>query len=238
MENEFVVKRHNAPVQDNAILESVLAIAADNATSLLMLHPPATHPKFEGYRAGLVIEIGSYLRMEHPYRLELITVSSNGIVIGFTLCGLPLDLESKTSECGIYYTCVSKPFRRKGVMSLMMNEIKPRFDHLHLSCDVALVPLYERYGFRCDQMQQHQIVMFVGNPVENIPVQKPGQVMSSAGVMAVRRSFEAKFSAYELDRADRSLTTRLQAEEASAKRFLKLRLKTQKTKIDQTAGLS
>ncbi|MEQ4192419.1 hypothetical protein ACDH60_25865 [Pseudomonas ficuserectae] len=61
--------------------------------------------------------------------------------------------------------------------------------------------------------------------------QKADDVMSHPGVMAVRRSFEAKFSGYDLDRADRSLAARLQAEEDKAKRFLKLRLKTQKPQI-------
>ncbi|WP_122445744.1 GNAT family N-acetyltransferase [Pseudomonas viridiflava] len=231
MEHDFIVGRHKAPVQDNAVVEGVLAIVADNVTSLLMIHPPANHPKIEGYRAGLIIEIGSYLKMEPPHRMELITVLSKGVVIGFTLCGLPIDPTSKASECGIYYTCVSKSFRGKGVMNLMMMDIKPRYDHLHLSCDVALVPLYERYGFRCNAMRKHQIVMFLGNPVEDTPVQKAEDVMSHPGVMAVRRSFEAKFSEYELDRADRSLAARLQAEEDKAKRFLKLRLKTQKPQI-------
>lgn len=228
MKNEFLVQRHNAPVNDNSVLDGVLAIVADNIKSLMMIGPSPSHPKFEGYRASLVLEVGGYLKMEHPNRIELVTVSFQGVVIGFTVCGLPLDPTSTASECGIYYTCVSKSFRGKGVMRLMMKDIKSRYEHLHLSCAVALVPIYERYGFRCIEMREHQIVMFVGSPVEDTPVQMIEELASHPAVVAVRRSCEEKFSKHDLDRADRDLITRLKGDEEKAQRFLKMRLKTQK----------
>ncbi|WP_454826610.1 GNAT family N-acetyltransferase [Pseudomonas veronii] len=214
------IERHNAPVEEN-IRDGVLDLVSANVTSLNMTHPPVDHPKFEAYRVALVLEVMTYLAMKKPYRIELVTASSDGLIVGFTLCGLPLN--GSTSECGVYYTAVAKAHRGKGLMSLMMNDITARYPSVALSCDVELVPRYERYGFRCDSVRHHQVVMFIGSPVEETPVLSVPDLMNNPSVMAEREKAESKFSSYEIDRADRALAKRMQADEEKAKRFLKAR---------------
>lgn len=216
MMSNIKIERHNAPVGTN-VRDAVLDLVSANVTPLCMTHPPANHPKFEAYRAALVLEVMTYLAMKHPHRIELVTASSDDVVVGFTLCGLPLN--GSTSECGIYYTAVAKAERGKGLMSLMMNEITARYPSVALSCDVALVPRYERYGFRCHSLRHHQIVMFIGHPVEETPVLNFSDLMNHPSVMVEREKAESKFSTYELDRADRAFAKKMKADEEKAKRF-------------------
>jgi len=212
------IERHNAPVGVN-VRDGVLDLVSANVTSLSMTHPPANHPKFEAYRVALVLEVMTYLAMGNPHRIELVTASSDDLIVGFTLCGLPLN--GSTSECGIYYTAVAKAERGKGVMSLMMNDITARYPSVALSCDVALVPRYERYGFRCHSLRNHQIVMFIGHPIEETPVLNIPDLMNHPSVMDERQKAGSKFSPYELDRADRAFAKKMQADEEKAKRFFK-----------------
>lgn len=212
------IERHTAPV-DEKVREDVLGLVSQNVTALSLIHPPADHPKFGAYCAALRLEVYSYLEMEAPHRIELVTVSYHGVMAGFTLCGLPLN--GSSSECGIYYTAVAKAQRGKGLMSLMMNDITGRYPSVALSCDVALVPRYEKFGFRCQSVRHGQIVMFFGDPVEDTPVLSTHDLMNHPSVMAQREKAEAEFSLYELDRADRAFAKRMKASEDNAKRFFK-----------------
>lgn len=214
------IERHTAPV-DEKVREDVLTLVLQNVTALSMTHPPADHPKFGAYCAALRLEVQTYLEMEAPHRIELVTVSSDGVMAGFTLCGLPLN--GSSTECGIYYTAVAKALRGNGLMSLMMNDITGRYPSMALSCDVALVPRYERFGFRCESVRHGQIVMFLGDPVEDTPVLSTHDLMNHPLVMAQREKAEAEFSFYELDRADRAFAKRMKAAEDNAKRFLNAR---------------
>lgn len=214
------IERYNAPVEVD-IRDAVLDLVSANVTSLSMTHPPANHPKFEAYRAALVVEVLTYLAMQSPHRIELVTVTSDDQVVGFTLCGLPLN--GSTSECGIYYTVVAKAHRGKKLMSLMINDITARYPAVALSCDVALVPRYERFGFRCHSLRHSQIVMFIGDPVEETPVLRFSDLMNHPAVIEEREKAESKFSPYELGRADRAFAKKMQADEDKAKRFLKVR---------------
>lgn len=69
------IERHNARVEID-IRDAVLDLVSANVTSLSMTHPPADHPKFEAYRAALVVEVLTYLAMQSPHRIELVTVTS------------------------------------------------------------------------------------------------------------------------------------------------------------------
>ncbi|MCF5382050.1 hypothetical protein GIW05_00750 [Pseudomonas syringae] len=212
------IERHTAPV-DEKVREDVLALVSQNVTALSLIHPPADHPKFGAYSAALRLEFQTYLEMEAPHRIELVTVSSDGVMAGFTLCGLPLS--GSSSECGIYYTSVSKALRGNGLMSLMMNNITGRYPSVALSCDVALVPRYKRFGFRCESVRHGHIVMFIGDPVEDTPVLSTHDLMNHPSVMAQREKAEAEFSLYELDRADRAFAKKMKSAEDNAKRFFK-----------------
>jgi len=225
MMSSIKIELHRSPV-DNGIREQVVELVSANATALAMTHPPIGHPKFEAYKIALMIEVWSYLGMEAPYRMELITASSDGVLIGFTLCGLPIN--GSTTESGIYYTVVSKPFRGQGVLTLMMNNILARYPSVALSCDVALVPIYERYGFHCHSLRHNQIRMFLGEPVEETPVLSVDDLMENPGVVLARKEAAEKFSVHEMDRADRALAKRIRTDELNAKRFLQQRLKSRK----------
>jgi len=213
------IKRDSTPV-DAERREDVLDLVAQNVTALSMIHPPVDHPRFGAYCAALHMEIYSYLDMDGPHRMELVTVYVDGVMAGFTLCGLPLN--GTLSECGIYYTAVKKELRGNGLMSLMMKDIIERYTSAALSCDVALVPLYERFGFRCKSVRLGQIVMFLGNPVEDTPIWSTHEIMNHPSVVAQRLKDEAKSSAYELGRADRAFAKRMKAAEDNAKRFLQI----------------
>lgn len=214
------IERHTAPVEEK-VREGVLNLVSQNVTALSLTHPPVDHPRFEAYRAALLLEIHTYLEMEAPHRIELVTVSSDDVMAGFTLCGLPLS--GSSLECGIYYTAVAKALRGKGLMSLMMSDITGRYPSVALSCDVALVPRYERFGFRCESVRYGQIVMFLGIPVEDTPILSAYELMNHPTVMDQRQKAEAEFSLYDLDRADRAFGKKIKAAEENAKRFLKAR---------------
>lgn len=216
----FEIKRHSSPV-GGGIRDGVIALVAENVTSLSMTHPPTSHPKFESYRAALILEVAAYLAMSSPHRMELVTVLSESLLVGFTLYGLPIS--GSSSECGIYYTAVEKSFRGKGVMSLMMKDITARYPAVSLSCDIALVPRYERYGFKCESLRHHQIVMFLGNPTEDIPVLSVPELMNHPSVISERQKAEEQFSYYEIEHADRAMVKKMRADEEKAKRFLKER---------------
>lgn len=222
---DIKINKYKSPVQDD-ICQGVLAIVADNVTSLNMMHPPSNHPRFEAYRTALRLEVHNYLAMDKTFRLEVVTASLDGIIIGFILCGLPIS--GSSSECGIYYTAVAKPNRAQGIMSLMMREVTANYPSISLSCDIELVPRYERFGFRCDSLRHHQIVMFMGNPVENIPIIATHELMADPAVIIERRKAEADFSKFDIDRADKTMVKRLEFEKIKAKRFLHERMRARK----------
>lgn len=211
------IQRYNAPVPET-IRDQILEIVSDNVTSLSMTHPPVKHPKFNAYKAALKLEITTYLEWKPPFRIELVTAVSNERVLGFTLCGFPY--KETSSECGIYYTAVSKAFRGQGLMSLMVRDIVARHPAVALSCDVALVPCYERYGFRCHALRQHQIIMYIGNPIEETPLIEFSSLLNHPLVMEERRKSEELFSFEEIRRADRELDKKLKVDKEKAKRFL------------------
>lgn len=219
------IERHSAPV-DTDVREQIVELVSANVTALAMTHPPTGHPKFEAYRVALMLEVWTYLGMEAPYRMELVTASSDGVLIGFTLCGLPIN--GSITECGIYYTVVSKPFRGKGALTLMMKDITARYPSVALSCDVALVPIYEHYGFHCDSLRHNQIRMFLGNPVEETPVLSVKDLMDNPAVMEERRKAGEKFSVHDMDRADRAMAKKIRIDEVNAKRFFQERLSRRK----------
>ena len=68
------IRKYISPVPED-ICQGVLAIVADNVTSLSMMHPLSSHPRFEAYRTALNLEIHNYLAMDEPFRLEVVTAS-------------------------------------------------------------------------------------------------------------------------------------------------------------------
>lgn len=218
--SKIEIQRYRAPIPE-IIQDQVLEIVSNNVTSLSMTHPPTRHPRFNAHKAALKLEITTYLESPYPLRTELVTAMYDDRVAGFTLCGFPYDETS--SECGIYYTAVSKAFRDQGLMSLMVRDIVARHAAVALSCDVSLVPRYERYGFRCHSLRNHQIIMYIGNPVEETALIESSSIWNEPIVMEEKRRYRELFTTEEIHRADRDHEKKLKAEKEKAKRYLALR---------------
>ncbi|WPN21786.1 GNAT family N-acetyltransferase [Pseudomonas marginalis] len=214
------IERFAAPVT-NSIVDSVLELVAENVTSLNMTHPPENHPFFDSYRKALILEVGQYLNMRAPHRIEVYIASNDAGVVGFALCGLPLNGSLK--ECGIYYVAVEKGYRCQGIMGGMVKAITDRYPHVALSCDVSLVPIYERYGFKCHELRLHQVVMYFGCPVEETPVLSVPDLLQHPDVLEEQNIAAHKFGRQKVDRANKDLERNLKTAKQNAKRFFENR---------------
>lgn len=214
----ITIDRHATPV-NSKICDSILELVGENVTSLSMSSPPKAHPLFDGYKTMLVEEIRTYITRHDLPQIEVLTASSkDGSIIGFLLFGL---VETNVLECNIYYTAVQKQFRRQGIMSQMMQLLLEISPALGLSCDIAMVPVYRRYGFRPVDTRETQIVMFIGEPTGITPVVsvedlKRLDAVDTAFTRAAQRS-----DPYDIRRADKILKADLAARKAKARHFLK-----------------
>jgi GNAT superfamily N-acetyltransferase len=216
------IERFVAPVT-GPVADSVLELVAENVTSLNMTHPPISHPFFSSYRKALILEVGQYLNMRDPHRIEVYIATNAGKFVGFALCGLPLN--GSLAECGIYYMAVDKSYRCQGVMGLLVKEITERYPNVALSCDVSLVPIYERYGFKCHELRLHQIVMYFGCPVEDTPVLSVAQLREHPDVLEEQNIAAHKFGRQKVDRANKELERKLKTAKQNAKRFFEDRVR-------------
>lgn len=212
--------RHTTPIT-TAEGEAILQLVGDNITSLSMTRPPAKHPFFEAYKIALVHEVRAYLSRPSPSFIEVIVATaSSGDVIGFLLYGLS---DSSVVESAIYYTAVDTRFRGQGVMSLMVRDLLRTYPISSLSCDVALVPIYERFGYKPVSVRDTHIVMTIGDPKEVTPVLDTSRFMSEEPIMAARAAASAQAGEYAVKRANKLLKADLDARRARAKHFLKAR---------------
>ncbi|MGF6166793.1 GNAT superfamily N-acetyltransferase [Pseudomonas moraviensis] len=214
----ITINRHATPVTP-MICASILELVGENVTSLSMLRPPKVHPLFEGYKALLVEEIRTYITRQDLPQIEVITASSDdGSIVGFLLFGL---VETDVLECNIYYTAVKKQFRRQGIMSQMMKVVLQISPALGLSCDIAMVPIYERYGFRPVAARDAQIVMFIADPKGITPVVSVEDLKRLDAVdIAFRRAAQTS-GPHEVRRADKVLKSDLAARQTKARQFMK-----------------
>ncbi|MGP5354162.1 GNAT family N-acetyltransferase [Pseudomonas helleri] len=220
------IVRHSWPINDG-VCQEVIDLVTDNATSLSMMQPAKTSPTFKIYQTALEVEVANYLCLEPPNRMELVTADYSGGMIGFALCGLPLN--GSSLECEIYYLAVAKPFRGHKVMSLMVRDILARYPGVSLCCGLKLVPQYQGFGFKCvDQIEQN-VVMVRGTRKEDIPVIPPMTFMTHPLVVQEREQAQKKFTQRELDRADRDMSKQLHQAKENTKRFLKIQNPTKKT---------
>lgn len=216
----ITMTRHTTPITITEG-EAVLQLVIDNVTSLSMTRPPAKHPLFSAYKLALVHEVRAYLSRPSPSFIEVITAASpGGEIIGFLLYGLS---DSAVVECGIYYTAVDRRFRGQGVMSLMVRELLSKYPISSLSCDVELVPVYERFGYRPISVRDTHIVMAIGDPKEVTPVLDTTRLMSEKPILAERAAASARAGEYAVKRANKVLKADLDARKARAKQFLKVR---------------
>ncbi|PRB47764.1 hypothetical protein CQ009_17735 [Pseudomonas sp. MYb2] len=214
----ITINRHPTPV-DPMICDSILELVGKNVKSLSKMRPPKEHPLFDGYKAMLVEEVRIYITSQNFPKIEVITATSeSGSVIGFLLFGLVL---TDVQECNIYYTAVQNEFRRQGIMSQMMQVILEICPAIGLSCDIALVSIYKRLGFRPVAVGETQIVMFIGHPKGVTPVVNMEDLKISKAVdFAFRRAVQ-RSTPHDMCRADKAMKADLAALRIKARNFLK-----------------
>ncbi|ROO06996.1 hypothetical protein BK675_15985 [Pseudomonas fluorescens] len=212
------VTRHATPV-DLQTCAAVLELVAENVTALSMSRPPKTHPLFEGFKSMLVEEVRTYITRRDLPQIELLTASAgDGKIVGFLLFGL---VQTEVQECNIYYTAVQKQFRRQGIMGNMMQLILEISPAVGLSCDIAMVPVYKRYGFRIVTGRETQVVMFIADPTGITPVIDPADLGKLAIVdEAFKRALQSS-AVNDLRRADKAMKADLMARKAKVRQFVK-----------------
>lgn len=217
----ILVQTMSAPVLVH-IGERVLELVAENVTDLSMRHPPVSHPLFSAYRLSLLAEVRAYLARPAPSQIELVVATDDGQLVGFALCGLS---PAPKPECGIYYTAVAGSRRGEGILSLMVRDITSRYAVVSLSCDVRLVPVYERYGFELIDRRKHQIVMAIGEPREETPILDPDSLASQPPIIQEQMDASARSTEQGVKAANKAMEKTHKAEEIKAKNFLAQRLK-------------
>jgi GNAT superfamily N-acetyltransferase len=214
----IAINRHATPVTPK-ICDAILELVGENVTSLSMSSPPKSHPLFDGYKTMLVEEVRTYITRHDLPQIEVLTASSeDGSIIGFLLFGL---VETNVLECNIYYTAVRNQFRRQGVMRQMMQMVLDISPALGLSCDIALVPVYKRYGFRPVDARETQIVMFIGKPTGITPVVSVEDLKRLEAVNSAFTQSAQKSAPNDIRRADKAMKADLAARKAKARQFLK-----------------
>jgi len=214
----ITINRHTTPVTP-AICAAILELVGENVTSLSIFRAPREHPLFDGYKAMLVEEIRTYITQQDLAQIELLTASSeDGNIIGFLLFGL---VDTDVLECNIYYTAVQKQSRRRGIMSQMMQEVLKISPSIGLSCDIAMVPIYKRYGFRPVAVGETQIVMFIGVPTGVTPVVSIEDLNKMEAVDKAFRRATQRSDPHDVRRADKALKANWATRQTKARQFLK-----------------
>lgn len=215
----FTITRHATPV-DPSTCRAILDLVGENVTALSMSSPPRTHPLFDGHKAMLVEEVRTYISRHDLPQIELLTASADGgKVVGFLLFGL---VKTTVQECNIYYTAVQKQFRSQGIMKQLMQMLLEISPALALSCDIAMVPIYKRYGFRVVAGRETQVVMFIGNPIGITPVIDPDGLKKLAVVDSAFRQAAQKADIDTIRRADKAMKSDLAARKVKVKNFVKV----------------
>ncbi len=217
----IVIEVLPAPVL-KAIGEEVLTLVADNVTELSMRHPHRSHPLFSAYRLSLLAEVRAYLARPEPSQIELVIALDDGCVVGFALCGLSPGVHP---ECGVYYAAVARPRRGEGIFSLMMREIVTKYSVISLSCEVGLVPIYERYGFEPRALRKHQVVMAIGQPCGETPILDPDALAQQPPIIQEQMEASARSTEQAVAAANKAMKKAQKTGEAKAKNFLSQRLK-------------
>lgn len=124
------------------------------------------NPLFGPYQVFLMLEVRAYMEQvgrTNPSTAELIVAFDDknlNKVVGFLLYQL---VGGAPGEASINYTAVEKSSRGRGVMSAMLKEMLGHHPAASLSCQPALIPLYERLGFKVDGHRETHVTMSIGN---------------------------------------------------------------------------
>lgn len=213
----YEVANQFSPISESFGAE-IIDIVSRNVTSLSLTSAPADHPAYEAYRRAISLEVGAYLGSPPPHPTDVVTASIGGRIVGFLLCTLPMN--GDRDECSISYIAVEKKYRKNGLMRAMLSNIKDRYAGISLSCEVGLVPMYEKLGFKCVGLFEHQIIMYIGEPAKEVSKVFTGNIMEHPSVLVELNKAKQAHSAYAIEKADRAMKKTMAKAKEHAKRFL------------------
>jgi hypothetical protein len=106
-------------------------------------------------------------------------------------------------------------------MSQMMQEVLKISPSIGLSCDIAMVPIYKRYGFRPVDVGETQIVMFIGDPTGVTPVVSIEDLNKMEAVDKAFRRAAQRSDPHDVWRAEKALKANFVTRQTKARQFLK-----------------
>lgn len=149
------------------ISSQVALLVTESTSDLSMTGVLPSNPLFGPYQVFLMLEVGAYMQqvgIASPSPAELIVAFDDKIphkVIGFLLYQL---VNGVPGESAVNYTAVAQGSRGQGIMSAMFREMLRQHSVASLSCQQALVPVYEKLGFRVNGHRETHLTMSVGDP--------------------------------------------------------------------------
>ena len=122
---------------------------------------------YELFQVTLCVEVGHYLdaighpmaRGRHGELVVAVDTDRPGQAVGFLMY---CPLSGVTGQCGIYYTAVLPGWRRRGAFKAMLGIMLARYPSAALSCEIDMVPMYERFGFEVYGYRDGQVQMAKG----------------------------------------------------------------------------
>lgn len=138
-----------------------------------------------GTNGGLIVAIGD---------------SSPNTVLGY-LIYMPLD--GVVGECGVNYMAVHHDHRRRGIASALLSALNSRFKQSTLTCQIPLVPMYEKFGFKVIGHHEWHISMTNGlNPsTAGMKVFNPEDVMDHPMLRMVHDDLLGRLSQAQVNKA-------------------------------------
>ncbi|AZP73761.1 GNAT family N-acetyltransferase [Pseudomonas veronii] len=176
-----VVAIKNLKTLSHSQKEEILRMAERYSLDLVNRPISADHPMFGVVRAWMLTDIA--LQLDPAISLQInsevvIAVNVASKVIGFMTLSRAND---SATACGINYICVDSAHRNQGVMTAMIDSLKPRFTDIALSCFPTLVEAYEKIGFVMCESQGAQVAMRIGDSY-NMNVIDPNYLNSQRAV--------------------------------------------------------
>ena len=148
------------------ISSQVSLLVTENTSTLSMTGVKPSNPLFGPYQVFLLLEVAAYMQqvgIARPSPAELIVAfddKSPNKVLGFLLYQLVGGIQG---EAAVNYTAVDQGSRGNGIMGAMFQEMLRHHPVASLSCQPALVPLYEKLGFEADGHRETHVTMSIGD---------------------------------------------------------------------------
>lgn len=120
-------------------------------------------------------------------------------VIGF-LMYMPLD--GVVGECGVNYMAVHHEHRKAGIGAKLITTLNSAFRQSTLSCQIDLVPMYEKHGFKVIGHRESHITMTNGEipSKAGMKIFNPEDVMEHPMLKMAHREVQQRHSQAEIIR--------------------------------------